>query len=62
MQEALRAARLGLSMDEALSNPLLRMLLTNHAEALAQRQADLSQVRRHAGSVDWKSRAAGNND
>jgi len=62
MQEALRAARCGRNLEAALSDPLLRILITNHAEALARQQIDISRARRFSGRADWRARAAGDTD
>jgi hypothetical protein len=62
-EAVLHDARIPLDLDTALQHPALRILLTNGAEALAERQADSFSrtLRRHVGRTDWRARAANDN-
>jgi len=60
LEQALHAADCALDLDTALQNPTLRILLMNHAEAMARAQStSFSRRHRMAGRTDWRARAAG---
>lgn len=62
LQHALERSGCRLDLDAALANPMLRILLTNYAEALAQQQTgSFKRLSRMAGATDWRTRAAGDN-
>lgn len=63
LEQALRESKCALDLDTALQNPTLRILLTNHAEALASKaHRSLKRLSRMAGTADWRARAAGDNN